>query len=87
MYLKPMVIVGHSGSGLQALFNSLEQLQIQDEIILHYLGKETRYQVTLMYEKEKEDSLVLESDLILVTCQKNSKTKRNYKQCNNRSYF
>lgn len=65
-YQDPIVILGHSGSGSLALFNDLEYLEANDKIIYN----NQKYQVTKKYLKFKSKPLVLESDLILVTCSK-----------------
>ena len=65
-YQDPVVILGHSGSGSLALFNDLDNLEVNDKIIYN----SQKYQVTKKYLKFKSKPLVLESDLILVTCSK-----------------
>ena len=65
-YQDPVVILGHSGSGALALFNDLDNLEVNDKIIYN----NQKYQVIKKYLKFKSKPLTLESDLILVTCSK-----------------
>ena len=65
-YQDPVVILGHSGTGALALFNDLDNLEVNDKIIYN----SQKYQVTKKYLKFKSKPLTLESDLILVTCSK-----------------
>lgn len=65
-YQDPVVILGHSGSGSLALFNDLDNLEVNDKIIYN----NQKYQVIKKYLKFKSKPLTLENDLILVTCSK-----------------
>ena len=65
-YQDPVVILGHSGTGSLALFNDLDNLEVNDKIIYN----NQKYQVIKKYLKFKSKPLTLENDLILVTCSK-----------------
>ena len=65
-YQDPVVILGHSGTGSLALFNDLDNLEVNDKIIYNT----QKYQVIKKYLKFKSKPLTLENDLILVTCSK-----------------
>ena len=65
-YQDPVVILGHSGTGSLALFNDLDNLEVNDKIIYN----NQKYQVIKKYLKFKSKLLTLENDLILVTCSK-----------------
>ena len=65
-YQDPVVILGHSGTGSLALFNDLDNLEVNDKIIYN----NHKYQVIKKYLKFKSKPLTLENDLILVTCSK-----------------
>ena len=70
-YLKPFVILGHSGRGKLALFNNLNKLKLNDLIELNYDKKTYFFKVDYIYAKEKSKPLVLEGELLLVTCKIN----------------
>ncbi len=70
--LNPIIILGHSGLSVKALFNDLDKLNKEDKISFN--NKE--YKVFDIYEKKKTDKLQLNGDLILVTCLKNSNDKQ-----------
>ena len=65
-YQDPVVILGHSGTGSLALFNDLDNKEVNDKIIYN----NQKYQVIKKYLKFKSKPLTLENDLILVTCSK-----------------
>ena len=64
----PWVIVGHSGHGSKAVFNSLFKLHIHDHIIISYYHETTNYETTNIYYYHKKQSLPLNNSLFLATC-------------------
>ena len=74
-----LIIAGHSGTGWQAFFNDLYQLQIGDVAIVTY--KDHRYTYTLknIYTEPKTGQITVKRDktkttLTLITCTNNSNT-------------
>ncbi len=76
-----IVILGHSGNSVKALFNNLIKLEKKDIIKLDYNNILSKYIVIDITTKEKKDKLVLDSDLILVTCLNNPSNKQLVIKC------
>lgn len=75
----PIVIMGHSGFGDNALFNDLIYLNKGDLISLHYLKKTKVYEVTNIIKFTKFNSININKNkdyLYLVTCDLNDYTKQ-----------
>ncbi|HOO67768.1 MAG TPA: sortase [Bacilli bacterium] len=74
------IIAAHSGYGENALFNNLNKLEINDEIIIIYNNKEYVYLVNNVYEVDEYDTSVLgnmeNTSLTLMTCKKGDSSKR-----------
>ena len=73
----PIVILGHSGHSVKALFNDLDKLSIGDKVKFN----NNYYYVDQIYIKEKTNKLIYDGDLILVTCLKNSNNKQLVIKC------
>ena len=76
---KPLVIMGHSGIGSNALFNNLDLLKEKDEIVIKKGYRKSTYQINSIIEFTKGSLLSLPSDkdyLFLVTCDKYNMQKQ-----------
>ena len=66
------VLAGHSGNSSVSYFRNLNHLQIGDQIIVTYQGKDYLYEVLLLYETLKKDIEwkipTNETVLTLITC-------------------
>ena len=71
-YEEPLVILGHSGTAENALFNDLDKVKKGDIVKVSYYDK-IDYKVKEIKKKRKKDKLQLESDLILVSCDRKNK--------------
>lgn len=75
-----VVIGAHSGTGEYALFNEINNLKQNDEIIIYYNNKKYIYIVEVVKEVKDTDIEVLEnkdkSILTLLTCKINDNSKR-----------
>lgn len=73
------IIGAHSGYGVNAYFNDLSELEVNDKIKLKYYGKFYTYEVINVYEVNEADISVLENNehaLTLMTCKIDDASKR-----------
>lgn len=72
-------IAAHSGTGLNAYFNDLSKLKLNDEAILYYKNNKYLYYVNEIKEisKESKSSILTTSNdnLVLITCSQKNKNK------------
>ena len=73
-------IAAHSGEGDIAYFNSLIDLNINDELILYYKNKYYKYSIIEKYEEPKNGYIDVdkykEKQLVLTTCHPYKKNKQ-----------
>lgn len=74
IFVTDKLIAGHSGNCDACYFNSLDKLEIGDNVYL-YKDKEYRYKVDEIREVDK-DNVHIRGDLSLVTCLKRDKDRR-----------
>lgn len=75
----PLVLMGHSGIGVNAVFNDLENLFVDDEIFIVTKDSIYKYSILEIYDHIKGNTLEIEPDntyLYLVTCDKNNLQKQ-----------
>lgn len=73
------ILAGHSGTGWQAFFNELYQLQENDEAYVTYKGKKYIYKVVNIYTQPKVGTVAIyrnydKTTLTLITCTNNDQT-------------
>ena len=73
-----VIIGGHSGYGKYAYFKNLNKLNINDEIIIYYLGNKYIYRVVEYHLDSKDGSISInninkKNKLFLYTCNPNDK--------------
>ena len=73
------ILAGHSGTGWQAFFNELYQLQENDEAYVTYKGKKYIYKVVNIYTQPKVGTVAIYRNydvrtLTLITCTNNDQT-------------
>ncbi len=70
-----IILAAHSGNGKIAFFNNIDKLKLNDEVILKYKNIEYNYNVSYIYETDKNGHIDItnnnQSKLILTTCSKN----------------
>ncbi len=76
-----LIISGHSGTGWKAFFDNLEKLNKGDELIVKYNNKKYTYQLTNIYEVEKDGTVAIyrnynKTTLTLITCTNNIDTSQ-----------
>lgn len=73
-------LAAHSGTGKKSFFDKLDKMILEDKVILYYKGKKYDYRVSKIYEKRKDESILIQSstlnNLYLITC--SQKNKSNY---------
>ena len=73
-------LAAHSGPAPNSYFNDLDQLQEKDKVILNVNNKEYIYEVTSIWETNKDGTIEVfkqsTNQLILTTCSKKDKTKQ-----------
>ena len=75
----PLVIMGHSGIGSNALFNALEYLKVNDEVKVYKDYKENIYKINKIDKFDKGSKLSLPKNkdyLYLITCDKYNMKKQ-----------
>lgn len=70
-----LIIAGHSGNYSNSYFNNLYKLDIEDNITIHYQGKDYIYKITKIYNEEKTGTVRIlrnknKTSLTLITCTK-----------------
>ena len=73
------IIAGHSGTGWNAFFNDLYQLEVGDNAIITYQDKKYEYKIVNIYTQPKIGKLAIYRDydkttLTLITCTNNDST-------------
>ena len=73
------IIAGHSGTGWNAFFNDLYQLEVGDNAIISYQNKKYVYKIANIYTQPKTGKLAIYRDydkttLTLITCTNNDST-------------
>ncbi len=73
-----LILAGHSGTGRYAYFNYLYKLNINDKIIITYMGINYEYRVIKSYKQTKDGNIKIykikdKNTLALVTCTNNDK--------------
>ena len=73
------IIAGHSGTGWNAFFNDLYQLEVGDNAIITYQDKKCEYKIVNIYTQPKIGKLAIYRDydkttLTLITCTNNDST-------------
>lgn len=74
-----LVIMGHSGIGINAVFNDLDKLSIGDEVTIYLKDKKYKYIIYEIYMHQKEEKLKIINNnkyLYLVTCDKKDMKKQ-----------
>ena len=74
-----LIIAGHSGTGWKAFFNDLYQLNINDQAIISYKGKDYTYKLKNIYKETKDGTVTIKRNknkttLTLITCTNNDNT-------------
>lgn len=81
--LKPLIIAGHSGVGVSALFNDLSRLKINDKINIYYFNNKVEFSIYDIYDIEKTGKLYLYKEeidiVVLVTCKFGTNKQTIYK--------
>ena len=72
-----LILAAHSGNSEIAYFKHLDQLQVQDSVYVYYKGKEYKYIIADIYDKEKTGYIEISRDknkntITLITCKKNT---------------
>lgn len=72
-----VIIAGHSGSSYVSFFRNLNKLDLYDEAIIYFEGKQYNYQLKNEYEIDKTGQAVIKrnkekSVLTLITCKHNT---------------
>lgn len=71
-----VIILGHSGWGINAYFQNLYRLNIGDEVILYYNKQKFTYEITEIETQTKTGKLYLKvpnaENITLITCTKNN---------------
>lgn len=66
-----LILAAHSGTGKIAYFERLDELNINDEILIHYKNDKNKYIVKKIWEEKKNGKIHIDNDknqLILTTC-------------------
>ena len=72
-----VIIAGHSGSSYVSFFRNLNKLDLYDEAIIYFEGKQYNYQLKNKYEIDKTGQAVIKRNkeknvLTLITCKHNT---------------
>lgn len=72
-----VIIAGHSGSSYVSFFKNLNKLDLYDEAIIYFEGKQYNYQLKNKYEIDKTGQAVIKRNkeknvLTLITCKHNT---------------
>lgn len=72
-----LILAAHSGNSEIAYFKHLDQLQVQDAVYVYYKGKEYKYVIDDIYDKEKTGYIEIirnrnKNTITLITCKKNT---------------
>lgn len=71
-------LIAHSGTSKKSFFKRLNKLNKKDIAYLFYKEKKYKYEVSNMYEIEKNNNIILKTDnvnnLFLITCSQNNKS-------------
>lgn len=76
-----LVLASHNGNSSVSYFNKLYQLELNDVVYIYYDNYKYTYQVSNIYEEEKDGSIVIHKDndktiIALITCKKGTKDKQ-----------
>ena len=75
--LSRVIVLGHSGNGLNAYFKNLYKLKIKDEVKLYYHNYIYTYEIKEIEEQNKTGEVYLKENkedvIVLITCTKNNK--------------
>ncbi len=68
-----LIIAGHSGNYSNSYFNDLYKLSIDDNVTVHYQGKDYIYKITKIYNEKKTGTVRIlrnrnKTSLTLITC-------------------
>ena len=71
-------LIAHSGTSKKSFFKRLNKLNKKDIAYLFYKEKKYKYEVSNIYEIEKDNNIILKTDnvnnLFLITCSQNNKS-------------
>ena len=71
-------LIAHSGTSKKSFFKRLNKLNKKDIAYLFYKEKKYKYEVSNIYEIEKDNNIILNTDnvnnLFLITCSQNNKS-------------
>ena len=75
-----LILASHSGSGRVAFFRNLYKMEIDDYSYIYYENEKYTYQVTKIYEEDKDGLITLKRNkdkttLTMITCSQTNKTK------------
>lgn len=71
-------LIAHSGTSKKSFFKRINKLNKKDIAYLFYKEKKYKYEVSNIYEIEKDNNIILKTDnvnnLFLITCSQNNKS-------------
>lgn len=76
-----LILASHNGNSNVSYFNKLYQLELNDVVYIYYDNYKYTYQISNIYEEEKDGSIVIHKDnnktiIALITCKKGTKDKQ-----------
>lgn len=76
-----LILASHNGNSNVSYFNKLYQLELNDVVYIYYYNYKYTYQISNIYEEEKDGSIVIHKDnnktiIALITCKKGTKDKQ-----------